>query len=208
MKKNLTVVVIEDHPMANIAIEAILRTHNMDIIAEADDGAKGIAAVEELRPDIVIVDIDIPIINGVSVIESIREKNIVCIIIVLTSKSDFFYGKKCAEAGAHAFVSKKKGMGNLINAINAALEGYSYFPYSVNQYIASKTTNEKMMELLSAQERQVMLFLLNGLSLKKISAEMEINYKTVCTYKSRMMEKLGCKSLVELYEFSEKNNIT
>jgi two-component system response regulator EvgA len=80
--------------------------------------------------DIVVVDVEIPGINGVELVEKLRAQRFTGVLIVVSAKNDRYYSKRCAQAGANAFISKKQDMENILAAINAAQNGYSYFPFS------------------------------------------------------------------------------
>lgn len=202
-----TAIIIDDHPLARMAIRNLLENDGFCILAEAGDGAEALKTVTEHQPAVVIVDVDIPIISGIEVVEKLRKNQFSQIIIVVSAKSDFFYGKRSADAGANAFISKKEGMTNILSAIRAAQNGYSYFPFSLNGFVGSLSNEQERLMSLSNQEIKVMRAILNGADNMKIAAEMYISNKTVSTYKTRLMEKLGCKSLMELFTFAHRNKI-
>lgn len=203
----LSAVIIDDHPLARMAIRNLLENDGIRILAEAGDGAEALLTVAQHQPDVVIVDVDIPVMSGIEVVEKLRKKQFSQIIIVVSAKNDLFYGKRSADAGANAFISKKEGMTNIISAIRAAQNGYSYFPFSLNGFVGSLSNEQEMLESLSSQEIKVMRAILNGADNMQIAADMHISNKTVSTYKSRLMEKLGCKSLMELFSFANRNKI-
>lgn len=203
----LNSVVIDDHPLARMAIRNLLEKEGITIVGEAGDGAQALVVVEQLSPDLVIVDVDIPVINGIDVVERLRKSAFNRIIIVVSAKNDLFYGKRSADAGANAFISKQEGMTNIIAAVNAAMNGYSYFPSSPDAFKRKSSSEQAMLDLLSSQEVKVMRYILNGADNMKIASEMCISNKTVSTYKSRLMEKLNCKTLMDLFSFSQRNKI-
>lgn len=200
-------VVVDDHPLARLAIKTLLEANNIEVLSEAEDGHVGLKIIDSLKPDIAIIDVDLPLRSGVEVVEMLRKKGAHCIIIVVSAKNDSFYGKRCADAGANAFVSKKKGMNNIISAIDAARNGYAYFPFSLSKLLGVQSSEEEKLETLSSQEVKVMRYLLSGMDSILISREMNISTKTVSTYKSRLMEKLGCSTILELYAFSHRNHL-
>ncbi|CAI1096601.1 acid-sensing system DNA-binding response regulator EvgA [Serratia fonticola] len=200
-------VIIDDHPMAAMALEALLKKHGIQVTNKCGDGDEGLATLLQVKPDVAIIDIDVPGINGLEVIKSARRAGIKSILVVFSTKNDVFYGKKCVAAGANGFVSKKKGMDNIINAIRAARNGYSYFPFELNYFLGNVTTEESLIDALSEQEVNVLQYLLRGVTVGAVAEAMGINAKTVSTYKYRLMQKLGCNSIVELLDFSARNNI-
>ncbi|EKH0170667.1 acid-sensing system DNA-binding response regulator EvgA, partial [Shigella dysenteriae] len=178
-----------------------------EILAELTEGGSAVQRVETLKPDIVIIDVDIPGVNGIQVLETLRKRQYSGIIIIVSAKNDHFYGKHCADAGANGFVSKKEGMNNIIAAIEAAKNGYCYFSFSLNRFVGSLTSDQQKLDSLSKQEISVMRYILDGKDNNDIAEKMFISNKTVSTYKSRLMEKLECKSLMDLYTFAQRNKI-
>ncbi len=205
--KSLRAVIVDDHPLARMAIKNLLESEGISVIDEAGDGAEALLQVAQHQPDVVIVDVDIPIMSGIEVVEKLRKQQFSQIIIVVSAKNDLFYGKRSADAGANAFISKKEGMTNIIAAVHAAQHGYSYFPFSLNGFVGSLSSEQEMLGSLSSQEIKVMRSLLSGADNMQIAAAMFISNKTVSTYKSRLMEKLGCSSLADLFAFANRNKI-
>lgn len=205
--KKLSAVIVDDHPLARMAIKNLLESEGITIVGEAGDGAQALQMVEQEFPNLVIVDVDIPVMSGIEVVEKLRKKGFGHIIIVVSAKNDLFYGKRSADAGANAFISKKEGMTNIIAAIHASLNGYSYFPLSLHSFMGSLSSEQEMLQSLSSQEIKVLRYILNGAENMKIASEMCISNKTVSTYKSRLMEKLNCKSLIDLFSFAQRNKI-
>ena len=103
--------------------------------------------------------------------------------------------RHCADAGANGFVSKKEGMNNIIAAIEAAKNGYCYFPFSLNRFVGSLTSDQQKIDSLSKPEISVMRYIIDGKDNNDIAEKMFISNNNVSTYKSRLMEKLECKSL-------------
>lgn len=203
----MSAIIVDDHPLAGIAIRNLLENEGIAVSLEASDGAEALALIESHQPEIVILDVDIPTLTGIEVVETLRKKQYTGIIIVVSAKNNIFYGKRSADAGANAFVSKKEGMANITAAINAAQNGYSYFPFSLSGFIGSLNSEEEKLQSLSSQEIKVMRHILNSMDTAQIASEMNISSKTVSTYKSRLMEKLECRSLMELFSFASRNKI-
>ncbi len=202
-----TAVIVDDHPLARMAIRSVLTEQNILIQSEFEDGSAALAALKKEAPEIVVIDVEIPGITGVELVEKLRAQRYSGVLIVVSAKNDRYYSKRCAQAGANAFISKKQGMENVVNALHAAQNGYSYFPFFLEE-TNETLTDAQRLESLSAQEMKVMSFMLNGLENAQIGEAMHISGKTVSTYKTRLMEKLGCKSLIELLSFAHQNKLT
>lgn len=201
-----TAVIVDDHPLARMAIRGVLEKQHIIIIKEFDNGAVALKELMKTAVDIVVVDVEIPGMNGVELVEKLRAQRFTGVLIIVSAKNDRYYSKRCAQAGANAFISKKQDMENILAAINAAQNGYSYFPFFLEEPAAVLTDNQRL-ESLSAQEMKVMSYMLSGLDNTQIGEAMHISGKTVSTYKTRLMEKLGCKSLVELLSFAHQNKL-
>lgn len=202
-----TAVIVDDHPLARMAIRGVLAKQHITIIKEYEDGATALKALTKMAVDIVVVDVDIPDINGVELVEKLRAQRFSGTLIVVSAMNDRYYSKRCAQASANAFISKKQDMDNILAAVNAAQNGYSYFPFFLEEPSAALTDSQRL-ESLSAQEMKVMSYMLSGLDNSQIGEAMFISSKTVSTYKTRLMEKLGCKSLIELLSFAHQNKLT
>ncbi|HBR0978454.1 TPA: acid-sensing system DNA-binding response regulator EvgA [Klebsiella variicola] len=200
-------IIVDDHPLARMAIRGVLEKQCITIINEYEDGASALKALAKTAVDIVVVDVEIPDINGVDLVEKLRAQGFTGILIVVSAKNDRYYSKRCAQAGANAFISKRQDMENILAAINAAQKGFSYFPFFLEESTAVLTDSQRL-ESLSAQEMKVMSYMLSGLDNSQIGEAMFISAKTVSTYKTRLMEKLGCKSLVDLLSFAHQNKLT
>nr|WP_318382403.1 acid-sensing system DNA-binding response regulator EvgA [uncultured Enterobacter sp.] len=202
-----TAILIDDHPLARMAIRAVLEKTGIAITHEYEDGTLALHALRKHLADIVVVDVDIPGANGVEVVEKLRERHFAGVIIVVSAKNDRYYSKRCAQAGAHAFISKNQGLENISAALVAAQNGYSYFPFFLEEP-AGPLSDSQRLESLSTQEMKVMSHMLAGLDNTQIGEAMHISSKTVSTYKTRLMEKLGCRSLIELLTLAQHNKLT
>ena len=200
-------IIIDDHPLAITAIRNLLRKHSIEIVAELGDGARAVHCMETLKPDLMIIDVDIPGQNGIQILEMLRKRDYIGIIIIVSAKNDYFYGRYSAEAGANGFVSKKEGINNIIAAIEAAKNGYCYFPFSMERFNGRLTSDQQKLDSLSRQEITVLRHLLDGHDNNTTAEKMFISNKTVSTYKNRLMDKLECKSLMNLFTFAQNNKI-
>ena len=203
----MNAIIVDDHPLARIAIRNLLDTNGITVTTELDSGERAVQTVEKLKPELLIIDVDIPCISGIEVLEQLRKRHYVGIIIIISAKNELFYGKRSAECGANGFVSKKEGMNNILAAIEAAKNGYSYFPFSLERFSGAARTEQDKLDTLSTQEMKVLRYILNGIDYTTIASKMNISNKTVSTYKSRLMEKLDCSSLMELYDYAQRNKI-
>lgn len=204
-----SVLIVDDHPMIRFAARLLLEREGMSIVGETDNGIDAINLSRNMRPDIVILDIGIPKLNGLDVIERLRSLDIPIKVLVLTSLSPVVYASRCMLAGATGFVSKGNNLEDLVSATKAALSGYKYFPDMTMLSMRNgdgQLDELVMVQSLSVREITVLKYLAIGLNNNDIAAQMLISHKTVSTYKTRLMVKLNAHSLVDLIEFARRNS--
>ncbi|CNG46099.1 acid-sensing system DNA-binding response regulator EvgA [Yersinia massiliensis] len=200
-------IIIDNHPLARAVIRNLLENAGVNVLFESDNGAEALKLMKNAQPDVVILDADMPRLSGIEVIVKLRKKRYIGIIIVVSANNDLFYSQRSADAGANAFISKKHCITDIIPAIEAAQKGYSYFPFISDELNVKPTSEKEKLDLLSMQEIKVMRYILESLSTMSIASEMRISSKTVSTYKSRLMDKLECKTLMDLFSFARRNKI-
>ncbi len=200
-------IIIDNHPLARAVIRNLLENAGVNVLFESDNGAEALKLMKNTQPDVVILDVDMPRLSGIEVIVKLRKKRYSGIIIVVSANNDLFYSQRSADAGANAFISKKHCITDIIPAIEAAQKGYSYFPFISDELNVKPTSEKEKLDLLSMQEIKVMRYILDSLNTMSIASEMRISSKTVSTYKSRLMDKLECKTLMDLFSFARRNKI-
>lgn len=200
-------IIIDNHPFARAVIRNLLENAGVNVLFESDNSAEALKLMKNTQPDVVILDVDMPRLSGIEVIVKLRKKRYSGIIIVVSANNDLFYSQRSADAGANAFISKKHCITDIIPAIEAAQKGYSYFPFISDELNVKPTSEKEKLDLLSMQEIKVMRYILDSLSTMSIASEMRISSKTVSTYKSRLMDKLECNTLMDLFYFARRNKI-
>lgn len=203
-------VVVDDHPFIRSSVKMLLKQENFDVVAEADNGADAMHMARVHEPDLIVLDIAMPKLDGLEVITRICALGLKCKIIVLTSQSPQSYSIRCMKAGAAAYVSKTNDMSELINAINAVMGGYTFFPNLTDSSVRRsdvEITDLELIRSLSNRELTILQRLSQGLSNKEIGEAMLLSNKTVSTYKTRLIEKLKVKSVVYLADFAKRNNL-
>lgn len=203
------VIIVDDHPIARMAIQFLVEKEGHSVVAESGDGAETLSLIDELHPDILVIDIDIATLDGLEVVRTLRANSYPGIIIVISGKNPEFYSPRSALSGADGFISKKNNLPEIITAIRAAQNGYGYFPLKRFESPQSQMAidDRERLGMLSPQEFQVFQHIVKGLENMKIAAKMKISNKTVSTYKSRLMDKLGCKTQLDIFDFARRNNL-
>lgn len=131
--RSRTAIIVDDHPLARMAIRGVLEKDRVTVLGEYEDGAIALKSLLKTTADIVVIDVEIPGVNGVELVEKLRANHYRGVLVVVSAKNDRYFSKRCAQAGANAFISKKQNMDNILAAINAAQNGYTYFPFSLKK---------------------------------------------------------------------------
>ncbi|CAM4415840.1 hypothetical protein F901_01655 [Acinetobacter dispersus] len=206
-------VIVDDHPVARLAVRMLLEKEGMTVVAETGDGLDAVSLIKQLGPDLVVIDIDMPSLNGIEVVQRLRKTGYQGGMLMLSGKDDDHYIKRCASVGADGFISKKNQLVEFHDAIRALRGGYGYFPralarlHAADATLSDADTEKNKIAELSPKELQVLLYLAKGEKVIDIGAHMHISDKTVSTYKSRMMQKLELKNMMELYDFAQRNHL-
>ncbi|EPY8461007.1 response regulator [Pseudomonas aeruginosa] len=203
------ILIVDDHPVIRMAMKMLLEAEGHQIVGDTDNGVDAISLGRELKPDLVILDIGIPRLDGLEVISRLMVQALPLKILVLTGQSASLFALRSMQAGAAGFVCKQGGLAELVTAVNAVASGYSYFPSSAMRPVQQGAYSDdvELLGRLSDREVSVLQYLSQGYSNKQISEQMFISNKTVSTYKARLLLKLNAGSLVDLIEFAKRNTL-
>lgn len=203
------ILIVGDHPVIRMAMKMLLEAEGHQIVGDTDNGVDAISLGRELKPDLVILDIGIPRLDGLEVISRLMVLALPLKILVLTGQSASLFALRSMQAGAAGFVCKQGGLAELVTAVNAVASGYSYFPSSAMRPVQQGAYSDdvELLGRLSDREVSVLQYLSQGYSNKQISEQMFISNKTVSTYKARLLLKLNAGSLVDLIEFAKRNTL-
>jgi two-component system response regulator EvgA len=204
------VLIVDDHPFIRLALRALLNTDGFEVIAEASNGVEALSLIREHVPDLVVLDITMPKLDGIAVIERIKALKLAVKVIVLTSLSSEYYALRCIKAGASGFVSKSDDLSVLADVTKNVMKGYVYYPESINVSTRKSDILADEMELigsLSDRELSVLQQLARGMSNKDIAENIMLSSKTVSCYKARLIAKLNVKSVVDLADLARRNQL-
>lgn len=201
-----SVLIVDDHPAIRLAVRMLLERERYAVVGETGDGAVAAQMARELKPEVVILDIGLPSVDGLGVIKRLRLLEPCPRILVLTGQPAELFSRRCLDAGASAFVHKDEDLDALLFVLKAMVKGYSTFPDLAAQR-SPLMSEEQRLAKLSDQEIMVLRLLTSGQSNNSIAARMNLSAKTISTYKTRIMEKLEVGSLVELLEFSRRHSL-
>ncbi len=189
------ILLADDHPLTRAGIaEFLKREKSFELVAEADDGKIAWELIQSLKPDVALLDIRMPELDGVSVALKVRNMGLSTAIIMLTSYDAQQYVIASLRAGAKGFVLKTVSPKELTNAINTVAKGGLYLDPEVASTIVE---DDFAPEPLSAREREVLLLAAKGLSSKEVAKRLFISERTVQTHLASIYDKLGSRNKTE-----------
>lgn len=217
MNSKIKVLLVDDHDMFREGIRLLLSSSNQaEVIAEAVNGADFLEKMKQISPDVILMDIAMPIMDGVEATRMARELYPNSKIIALTMFGDEKYYYQMIQSGIKGFVLKSSGISELLKAISEVANGGHYFSGELlcklivnlsasNNEKSSDCSNE--LEKLSARELEVLEQVALGLSNDEIAVKLHISSATVRTHRSNLLQKTGCGNTASLILFAIKNKI-
>lgn len=191
----IRVVLADDHPLTRAGISAYLAQEvSVELVGEAEDGAEAWRLIEELKPDVALLDIRMPGEDGVSVARRVKESSLPVAVIMLTSYDAQQYVLASLRAGARGFILKTATPEEITRAIATVAKGGFYLDSEVASAVGDR---EFAPEGLSAREREVLVLASTGLSSKEVAARLFISERTVQTHLASIYDKLGAKNKTE-----------
>ncbi|MGP5330449.1 response regulator [Pseudomonas helleri] len=203
-----TIFIVDDHPVIRLAIRMLLEHEGYEIVGETDNGVDAMQMIRECVPDLIILDISIPKLDGLEVLARFNAMNSTLKTLVLTAQSPALFAMRCMQSGAAGYVCKQEELSKLVSAIKAVFSGYNYFPSQAltPENIEGHNSSElELFKLVNDRELMVLKLFAQGKTNKEIATGMFLSNKTVSTYKKRLMQKLKANSLVDLIELAKRN---
>jgi len=208
MKNKTLILLCDDHTLFREGIRAILRDESsIEIVGEAEDGRQAVVRAQELHPDVVLMDISMPDLNGFEATARILQANPETKILILTMYEEEEVITRCLTAGASGYVLKDAPRADLIHAIDVVKRGGQYLSSRalkkvVKQHVAGAKSGATDYERLSGREREVLKLLADGLTLKDIATRLVLSVKTVDNHKTNMMRKLDLHDRSEVIKYA------
>jgi len=202
-----TIFIVDDHPVIRLAIRMLLEHEGYEIVGETDNGVDAMQMIRECVPDLIILDISIPKLDGLEVLARFNAMNSTLKTLVLTAQSPALFAMRCMQSGAAGYVCKQEELSELVSAIKAVFSGYNYFPSQAltPENIEGHNSSElELFKLVNDRELMVLKLFAQGKTNKEIATGMFLSNKTVSTYKKRLMQKLKANSLVDLIELAKR----
>jgi len=206
MDKKKRIVIAEDHAIIRDGLKALLSSHDeFQIVGEAEDGKIAIQRARELKPDLMLLDISMPRMNGIEAITEIKRQSPETRVLILTVHKLEKYVHTCLKSGADGYVLKDATHADLVTAINGVLRGKRYLSPEISEkviegYLEGRKAEEtdSPWDTLTKREREILKLVAEGHKNKEIADYLCISLKTVETHRNNLKEKLGVRSTAEL----------
>ncbi|WXL26814.1 response regulator transcription factor [Ectopseudomonas mendocina] len=206
------ILIADDHTVVRMAVRMILENAGHEVVGEASCGVDVVALARNLKPQLIILDIDLPQIDGITVLQRLCSGDNNFKVLVFSGMGADQYSVRCAREGAAGFISKSGDMEGLLTAVSIVLSGYTIFPTNHLPNLNSNTTNNfdnetEAIKQLSTRELTVLRYLARGQRIRDIAKTLLLSEKTISTYKTRLITKLQVDNLAELIDIAKRNSI-
>ncbi len=205
----------DDHTVMRAGIRLVLeRQPDLHVVGEASDGRETVNAIERLHPDVVVMDISMPSLNGIEATRQILANGVAVSIVVLSMHADEEYVLRALKAGARGYLLKESAEADLIAAVRAVVSGKSFFSPAISRLLVEDYVRqlqdrdiEDSYELLTTREREILQLVAEGKSNKDIANLLNLSVYTVETHRSNIMEKLNLHGVPELILYAVRKGV-
>jgi two-component system, NarL family, response regulator NreC len=223
--KPITVILVDDHDVVRTGLRSFLNTQeDVKVVAEARNGEEALLRAEEMKPDLVIMDITMPGMDGLEATRQLKARNPECLVLALTVHEDKQYFMEMLAAGASGYITKQAAADDLVAAIRAVASGQVYLQPALARWLLDDfqrlvkqeqaqmkvvENGEKMvgLEVLSQREREVLELVGQGWNNQQIGAHLGLSPKTIARHRERIMNKLNMHSRTELVKFAIRTGL-
>ena|SRR5712692_484200 len=203
----LRVLLADDHELVRQGLRALLERHGFAIVGEAAEGRTAVTLASELQPDIAVLDVAMPMLNGVGAAEAIARAAPKTRVILLTALNDGQFASSALRAGVRGFVLKLQNIDDLVHAIEEVNEGGLYVSPGMSQAVFDVVNKAAAAEPLSPRERQVVQLVAEGKSTKQIAELLIISVKTAEYHRGRVMDKLDIHDTAGLVRYAIRHGL-
>lgn len=209
MSDKIQVVLADDHVFVRDGIKSLLENEvNITVAGEATDGLEALTLIDELKPDLLILDIRMPNMTGIEVVEQLRSNNNFVKIIMLSMHESEEYVLKSIQAGADGYLLKGSSKEEFLKAVHTVSNGGKYFSGDISSILIGQLTNPSIItepkqslgeeQIITKREKEILKLLLSGKGNKEIAEALDISKRTAEVHRFNLMKKLKVKNLMEL----------
>jgi two-component system, NarL family, response regulator NreC len=209
------ILLADDHKLMRSGLKALIEQQpDLAVVGEADDGRQAVALAVSLKPDLLVMDIGMPNLNGIEAARQITQANPATAIVILSMHSDESYVLRALKAGAKGYLLKDSAESDLIRAVHAVAGGKSFFSPAVSKVLLDdyvrklqRSGAEDIYDLLTPREREILQLIAEGKSNKDVANLLNLSVYTVETHRSNIMEKLNLRGIPELILYAVRKGI-
>jgi len=213
--KKLRILLADDHIVMRTGLRALLeRQPNLEVVGESENGRETIELAASLRPDVVVMDVGMPVLNGIEAAKTIVSQHPTTAVVILSMHSDESYVMRALKAGARAYLLKESAAADLIGAIQAVSQNKSFFSPKVSRILTEdyvRVLKQKgavdSYDLLTGREREILQLLAEGKANKEVATDLNISLYTVETHRSHILQKLNLHNPAELVLYAVRKGI-
>ena len=213
--KKLRILLADDHIVMRKGLRALLeRQPNLEVVGESENGREAIELVTSLTPDVVVMDVGMPVLNGIEATKTIVTQHPTVAVVILSMYVDESYIMRALKAGARAYLLKDSAPADLIGAIQAVSQNKSFFSPKVSRILAEdyvRVLSQKgavdSYDLLTSREREILQLIAEGKANKEVAAALNISPYTVETHRSHILEKLNLHNPAELILYAVRKGL-
>ena len=213
--KKLRILLADDHIVMRTGLRALLeRQPNLEVVGESENGRETIELVSSLKPDVVVMDVGMPVLNGIEATKTIVTQHPPIAVVILSMHVDESYIMRALKAGARGYLLKDSAPADLMSAIQAVSQNKSFFSPKVSRILAEdyvRVLKQKgtvdSYDLLTSREREILQLIAEGKANKEVAAALNISPYTVETHRSHILEKLNLHNPAELILYAVRKGL-
>jgi DNA-binding NarL/FixJ family response regulator len=206
----IRIVIADDHRVFIEGLKVLLNGTGIEVVGDAENGLQLLEQIEAHRPDVVLTDIQMPVMDGITAAIEIQKKFSFTRVIALTMLLESAYIKKMLGAGAYGYLNKTINKDELVTAIKKVASGEKYFSEDVSRQLMNNYTEKpknNLLDSLTKREKEILVLIAKGLTDKEIAESVFLSPLTVITHRKNILSKLGLKNKVELARFAIDNRL-
>lgn len=213
--KKLRILLADDHIVMRTGLRALLeRQPDLEVVGECENGRETVQLSASLRPDVVVMDVGMPLLNGIEATKSIVTQRPATAVVILSMHADESYVMRALNAGARGYLLKDSAAADLLGAIQAVSQGKSFFSPKVSRILAEdyvRVLKQKgaidTYDLLTSREREILQLLAEGKTNKEVATDLNISTYTVETHRSHILQKLNLHNSAEVVLYAVRKGL-